>query len=214
VVFYCYISAIAFGLLRSDDAAVRASSETVDVARQVGDDLAVSLAETAQAVTMINNETANRDIAVDLLEKTRERTFSQQFTLTVRPIIDAFIAREKARVGDIDEAVELARTTVDELSKAERCIWNALAASSLVEALLQRGGRRDLADAQRAVDWLAAVPTDEGFVLNEITLLRLRALLAQANRDDESYRDYRDRYRKMAIDLGFEGHMAWAEAMP
>ncbi len=26
--------------------------------------------------------------------------------------------------------------------------------------------------------------------------------------------DYRDRYRKMADELGFEGHMAWAEAMP
>jgi adenylate cyclase len=28
------------------------------------------------------------------------------------------------------------------------------------------------------------------------------------------YRDYRDNYRKMATDLGFEDHMAWAEAMP
>jgi hypothetical protein len=27
------------------------------------------------------------------------------------------------------------------------------------------------------------------------------------------YTDYRDRYRKMAAELGFEGHMAWAEAM-
>jgi hypothetical protein len=26
--------------------------------------------------------------------------------------------------------------------------------------------------------------------------------------------DYRDRYRAMATALGFEGHIAWAEAMP
>ena len=26
--------------------------------------------------------------------------------------------------------------------------------------------------------------------------------------------DYRDRYRDMAKSLGFEGHIAWAEAMP
>jgi len=56
--------------------------------------------------------------------------------------------------------------------------------------------------------------TDPGFVLNEIWLLRLRALLARAHGDETGYRDYRDRYRAMARSLGFEGHIAWAEAMP
>ena len=58
------------------------------------------------------------------------------------------------------------------------------------------------------------MPTDPGFVLNEITLLRLRALLARAREDDAAYLDYRDRYRAMATSLGFEGHIKWAEAMP
>jgi hypothetical protein len=40
-----------------------------------------------------------------------------------------------------------------------------------------------------------------------------RALLAQAHGDEASYRDYRDRYRAMANDLGFEGHIATAAAM-
>ena len=61
---------------------------------------------------------------------------------------------------------------------------------------------------------LAAVPTDPGFILNEIPLLRMRVLLAKAHGDDAAYRDYRDRYRAMATSLGFEGHMKWAEAMP
>jgi len=84
----------------------------------------------------------------------------------------------------------------------------------LVEALLRRGSDGDLAEAQAAVDSLAAVRTDPGFVLNEIWLLRLRALLARAHGDETGYRDYRDRYRAMARSLGFEGHIAWAEAMP
>ena len=42
----------------------------------------------------------------------------------------------------------------------------------------------------------------------------MRALLAHARGDDTAYRDYRDRYRAMATSLGFEGHMAMAEAMP
>jgi len=38
-------------------------------------------------------------------------------------------------------------------------------------------------------------------------------VLAQARGDDKRYHDYRDRYRDMAKSLGFEGHIAWAEAM-
>jgi hypothetical protein len=51
-------------------------------------------------------------------------------------------------------------------------------------------------------------------VLNDIALLRMRALLAQTLGNDSAYCDYRDRYRDMARTLGFEGHMKWAEAMP
>ena len=49
--------------------------------------------------------------------------------------------------------------------------------------------------------------------MREITLLRLRALLARARGDDVAYRDLVSRYRAMAESLGFEGHIAWAEAM-
>ena len=69
-------------------------------------------------------------------------------------------------------------------------------------------------DARAAVEKLAALTTDPGYLLQEIWLLRLRALLARADGDEGSYRDYRDRYRDMANSLGFEGHMALAEAMP
>jgi adenylate cyclase len=41
----------------------------------------------------------------------------------------------------------------------------------------------------------------------------MRVLLGRANGQQSVYEDYRDRYRKMANELGFEGHMAWAEAM-
>jgi hypothetical protein len=71
----------------------------------------------------------------------------------------------------------LARAVVDDLFDSGGCIWSALATSVLVEALLQRGGDADLEDTRAAIDCLAAVPTDPGFVLHEITLLRLQALL-------------------------------------
>jgi adenylate cyclase len=83
----------------------------------------------------------------------------------------------------------------------------------LVESLLRRATEGDIAEAQTAIDRLAAVPTDPGFVLHEIWLLRLRALLARGRGDEAGYRHYRDRYRKSATQLGFEGHIASAEAM-
>ncbi len=83
-----------------------------------------------------------------------------------------------------------------------------------METLLERGTHGDVAEAEAAIDRLAAAPADEGLVIRDVWLLRSRALLARANGDDTAYRDYRDRYRAMAKSLGFEGHIAWAEAMP
>ena len=57
------------------------------------------------------------------------------------------------------------------------------------------------------------MPIEPGVVLYEIALLRLRALLARASGDEHEYRQYRDRYRTMANEIGFEGHIAMAEAM-
>ena len=71
-----------------------------------------------------------------------------------------------------------------------------------------------MAEAEAAIERLAAAPADEGLVIRDIWLLRLRALLARAHGDEAAYRDFRDRYRDMARTLGFEGHIAWAEAMP
>jgi len=88
------------------------------------------------------------------------------------------------------------------------------ATAALVETLLRRGSDTDVQEAAAAIERLAAVPTDPGFVLNEIPLLRMRALLAKAHGDEAGYRDYRDRYRAMATSLGFEGHITMAEAMP
>jgi hypothetical protein len=51
-------------------------------------------------------------------------------------------------------------------------------------------------------------------VIRDTCLLRLRALLARARGDDAAYADFRDRYRDMAKTLEFDGHIAWAEAMP
>ena len=90
-----------------------------------------------------------------------------------------------------------------------------MAVGALVESLLARGADADVEEADTQVQRLArAAQADSGLAVEEIWLLRSRALLAKAHGDETAYRDCRDRYRAMAKSLGFEGHMKWAEAMP
>jgi hypothetical protein len=125
------------------------------------------------------------------------------------------LARERAWRGDRDDAIPLLRAAVDHLFREGRLlVWGVAATGVLVETLLDRGADGDVVEAQAAIERLAEAPADEGLVIRDIWLLRLRALLAEAQGDDAAYVDLRDRYRDMAKTLGFEGHIEWAEAMP
>ena len=131
------------------------------------------------------------------------------------PIVEVYLARERARRGDRDGAIPLMRAAVDHLVREGQLLaWGIPATGVLVQTLLDRGGDGDVAEAEAAIERLAAAPTDEALVMRDIWLLRLRALLARAHGDAAAYAHFRDRYRDMAKSLEFEGHIAWAEAMP
>src|SRR4029077_12804925 len=131
------------------------------------------------------------------------------------PMVEVCLARETAQCGDRDGAVPLMRAATDHLfGEGHLLMWGVPATGVLVETLLNRGADGDVVEAEAAIARLAAAPADEGLVIRDIMLLRMRALLAQALGDESTYRDFRDRYRDTAKTLGFEGHIAWAEAMP
>jgi hypothetical protein len=107
------------------------------------------------------------------------------------------------------------RAVTDDLFRQGQLLqWGIPATGVFVDTLLGRGAHGDVAEAEAAIERLAAAPADDRLVVREICLLRRRALLARAQSDETAYRDYRDRYHAMATSLGFEGHMKWAEAMP
>ena len=107
------------------------------------------------------------------------------------------------------------RAAVDHLFREGRLLgWSVPATGVLVETLLDRGADADVAKAEAAIERLATAPAEEGLVMREIWLLRLRALVARAHGDAAVYAQFRDRYRDMAKTLGFEGHIDRAEAMP
>jgi hypothetical protein len=105
------------------------------------------------------------------------------------------------------------RHAVDELRQAGHLFYGVWGTGLLVETLLERDAEGDLAEAEEVIDRSANLWADQGSAMREITLLRLRALLARAHGDNAAYALFRDRYRDMAKTLGYEGHIAWAEAM-
>ena len=213
-VVYKYRFAAHAGALLPDAAADRDTAEAMEMAEHSGDDFAVDGARVSRGLVLINQGGSQRAAGFALLAQFREANLRHGYAKNVVRTVDTEIAKEKARTGDIDGAIELARAVVDYTFDAGDALSLGEAVRVLVESLLQRGTSADLKEAQAAIDRLAAEPTDPGFVLFEVPLLRLRALLARAHGDAATYAQFRDRYRDMAKTLGFEGHIALAEAMP
>jgi hypothetical protein len=215
-VTFVYFPGIQTGALRPDDRAVREIEDALQIAERSGDDLALALARLTLGVALVHRPTAaERDCGQKLLAEVSEVFLRRGHHLSELTIVEVYRAREKARRGDRDDAIPLMRAAVDHLVRAGQLLALGVPATGvLVETLLDRGTEDDVAEAQAAIERLAAAPADESLVMRDIWLLRLRALLAGAHGDEASYRDYRDRYRDMAKTLGFEGHIAWAEEMP
>jgi adenylate cyclase len=130
--------------------------------------------------------------------------------LNIVPFIDAYLARELLEHGQEDLAVQQWRAITDDMVDAGNYANIDLPMMFAAEALIARG---DFDEADVEIERLVATTANRGWKSREITILRLRALLAQARGDDAAYGDLRDRYRAMANDLGFEGHMRWAAEM-
>jgi len=215
-VTYVYFAGIPFGVLRPDDSAMREIEDALQGAEQFGDDFALAYARVTLGLALVHRHTAaERERGQQLLTEVSDVFVRRGDFLGFLPIVEVSSARERASHGDRDEAIPLMFAAVDHLFREGQILgWGTPATGVLVETLLDRGADDDVAEAEAAIERLAAAPTDESLVLRDIWLLRLRALLAQAHGDEASYCDYRDRYRAMATSLGFEGHMKWAEAMP
>ncbi len=211
VVTWTY-GAILYGVLRADDPALRTIEDAVQTAQRASSDIALIFAEYTLGAALLSRDTpTDRHRGLEIMVQARE--WQRERMPSLVPVTELLAARERARRGDRDAAIPVLLTAVDELHQAGRLGYAVLGTGLLVETLLDRGEEGDLAEAQQAFDRLANLPADDGSAIREITLLRLRALLARARGDNVAYRDLVSRYRAMAESLGFEGHIAWAEAM-
>jgi hypothetical protein len=202
-------------VLLADEAALREIDEAVQFAERSSDDYALGLSRLTLGVALLQQDSpAQRQRGLGALGQVRDMCLHGRFWLSVLPQVEVLTAREKARSADPGGALPLMRKAVQDLLDRGDLGSGFPCTGVLVETLLGRAEEGDVQEAQAAVDRLAAVPADEGLVSRDIWLLRLRALLARAHGDAAAYAHLRDRYRDMAKTLGFEGHIAWAEAMP
>ena len=215
VAAYVYFAGITHGVLRADDRAMREIENAAQIAERSGDDLALAVARMTLGVALVHRHTGReRDRGQKLLAELSDM-FVHQGYLSQLSVVEVYVAREKARRGYRDEAIPVMLATVDHLVRKGLLLgWGLPATSALVEALLDRGSDDDVAEAEAAIERLADAPAEQRLAVREVWLLRLRARLARARGDDASYQDLRDRYRAMAKELGFEGHIDWGEAMP
>ena len=207
-----YTLAMHVEAVGSDDHVVEETAEAVRLAEESGDDVALGTAYIARGMALSRRGTnAEREVGLEFLRRGRDAHLQQRILATVS-MADIRIAEMTAEAGDVELAIESARAVVNDLVESDERFIRSAATAALVQSLLLRGSDDDLQEAAAAIERLAALPADPGFVLNEIQLLRMRALLARA-RGDAAYRDFADRYGAMARSLGLEAHMAIAEAM-
>jgi hypothetical protein len=216
VVVYVYGPGIPLGVVRPEDSAMREIEEAVRIAERSGIDNTVSNARLALGLGLVHRQTvAERDRGQKLLAEVSEVFLRRGNNLSDLAAVETYLARERARRGDRYGAIPRMRGAVDHLFREGQLLgWAVPATRVLVETLLERGVDRDVAEAEAAIERLATAPTEDGLAVRDILLLRLQALLARARGDAAGYEHFRNRYRDMARTLEFDGHIAWAEAMP
>jgi hypothetical protein len=202
-IMWKYVCAIPFGALAADATALAETAEALRIAEQSSDNFLLGLAQMIRGFTQIQHGGPDRDEGLALLRQARESADRGRFPSVARPVVDPQIAREKARTGDLDGAVELARSVFDEDLETGEMLWAWWAATVLVESLLARCTDGDFEEAQATIDRLAASSRDPDCLLNGLTVLRLRGLLARAHGDAVAYQEFMGRHRAKAAAAGF-----------
>jgi len=214
IVLFKYGLTLPNGIALPDAAALQETAQMLELAERSGDDFTLCFAQYARGSTLVRHGGPQCAEGLSLLAAARDAALQERSSLVVAPMVDTLVATEKAESAICWARFELSRAAVEAEVASGDMIARAPATAVLVESLLLRGADGDLQEAQAAVDRLAAVPTEPGFVLHEIHLLHLRALLARARLDDAAYEDFRNRYRTMAESLGSKDISRWPRQWP
>ncbi|KAA0096740.1 cyclase [Mycolicibacterium sp. P1-18] len=209
-VVYKHSVATLQGVLLPDDATLAEVEEALGIATDHGDHHAVALATYCLGGVLLERGSGDRRRGRHLLAAIREMADRGHFYRSEVAVLDLFHARELARDGHLDVAVDELRVAANSVFESGQFAHGVIATRILVETLLRRGGRGDVDEADAAIERLASAGRDD-LAIVELVLLRLRALAARARGDDVACRHSLGRCRERATALGFEGFVAHAQ---
>ena len=185
----------------------------MQTAQSAGNDIVLSFAEyTLGGALLYRDAAADRHRGLELMVRARE--WARERMPYLVPATEVLAARERARRGDRDAAIPVMRQAVDELHQAGRIGFGVWGTGVLVETLLERGAEGDLAEAQEAIDRLANLRADGSAMRRDHAAAAARATGAGPRRRCRLPRTFGIATATWRESLGFEGHIAWAEAMP
>ena len=89
---------IPYGVLRPDDSAMREIEDALRIAERSGDDLALAFARMTLGIALVHRHTAaERDRGQELLAEVSEVFLRRGHNLCELPIVDVYLARERAQ---------------------------------------------------------------------------------------------------------------------
>ncbi|MCV7062091.1 ATP-binding protein [Mycolicibacterium vaccae] len=202
-VVYKYILAVPVGARRVDDTALRETAEALEMAEQAGDGYTLTLARIVRGIALIHAGDPGQE-AIELLSAAENFATSRRFTMNAASLVTPTLARHRARAGDLDSAIDLARTAITAMTDSGEMLSVGVATTVLAESLLRRGTSLDRDAALAAVERLAAIPTDDGFVFNRLATLRLRAAVAEYDGDTAAFSALRRQHAAACTAAGFD----------
>jgi hypothetical protein len=126
----------------------------------------LAVARVTLGLALVHRPTAaERDRGQKLLAEVSDVFVRRGYLLCELPIVNVYLARERARRGDRDDAIPLMRAAVDHLFREGRLLAHCIPATgALVETLLDRGAESDVA----AIERLACGLVGEGPLVVEV----------------------------------------------
>ena len=206
--FWC--TAVALGLYQPDDQ-LDQLRDALRRAESFGDVGAVSVAQWAYGTALLRTSKASCEEAIRVLESARAALQKHKVFGIALATIDADLATDAARRGQLDKAIDDLRDSFStHIGGGFRALVGCTG-EAFVELLIDRGRADDLIEAHQIVDDPRA--RQAGIPAMNLWWLTSRALLAKAEGDSEGYGTLAEEYLALCEKLHARGRLADARRM-
>ena len=137
VQLYRYAAATQNGAVLPDAHDVAQAAETLEIAQRSANNTAVAYALLNRATTLIHTDAEDTAAGLEFLAQAREMIVNEQLIVTLRRMSDIEVARERARSGNLDGAIDLATTVLVEQFDTGEMIFRGPATTVLVEVAVE-----------------------------------------------------------------------------